>query len=68
MAGTKKTETGEKKVDNNVRAVERALQILNCFSTERVSLSLVEISREIRIMYTGIPITTGTIWGSVWRS
>lgn len=47
MADRKTTEAGEKKMDNNVRAVERALQILNCFSQERYSFSLVEISREI---------------------
>lgn len=47
MANIKKEETEGKKADTNVRAVERALQILNCFSPERVSFSLVEISREI---------------------
>lgn len=61
MAGTKKTETGEKKVDNNVRAVERALQILNCFSPERVSFSLVEISREIGLY----PSTTLRLLGTL---
>lgn len=33
--------------DNNVRAVERALQILDCYSGSKTNFSLVELSREI---------------------
>jgi DNA-binding IclR family transcriptional regulator len=47
LAGTDVNENGRKKDDSNVRAVERALQVLDCFSKEQISFSLVEISREI---------------------
>lgn len=33
----------------NVRAVERALAILDCFSIEHTSFSLMEISKEIQL-------------------
>lgn len=35
--------------ENNVRAVERALQILDCFATGKTSFTLMELSREIKL-------------------
>jgi IclR family KDG regulon transcriptional repressor len=41
--------------DANVKVVERALKMLNCFNKEKLSLSLMEIAREI-----GLPPSTAS--------
>lgn len=41
--------------DANVKVIERALNMLNCFSKERLSLSLTDIAREI-----GLPPSTAS--------
>ena len=43
--------------DASVKVIERALKMLNCFTKEKLSLSLVEISREIELP----PSTTSRI-------
>ena len=43
--------------DASVKVIERALNMLNCFTKEKLSLSLIEISREIDLP----PSTTSRI-------
>lgn len=47
--------------DNNVRAVERALQILNCFAKGKSSYTLMELAREISLS----PSTTLRLIGTL---
>ena len=50
--------------DTNVRAVERALRILDCFTQEKSDLSLLELSREINLS----PSTTTRLLGTLESS
>lgn len=49
--------------DASVKVIERALKMLNCFTKEKLSLSLVEISREIDLP----PSTTSRILATLER-
>lgn len=49
--------------ENNVRAVERALQILNCFAAGKQSFTLVEMARQIQLS----PSTTLRLLGTLER-